>query len=119
MGEIRKPIEYIAAMKGVGPSVSGRKMMQQMVPIPMSMVKSMAMPSMGAALFKKDGTPIRKPEAFVKKIEENGYTEPIFDAMGKKIHNPVKYLESKGDGGSTTPSLFKADGTPIRKPKEY
>jgi len=45
------------------------------------------------AMFKSDGSQIKKPEAYVASIERNGYTQPLFTADGQEIRNPAKYLE--------------------------
>jgi len=50
----------------------------------------------GVRLFKEDGTEIRKPEAYIAGIEKRGYKDPIFDATGYKILDPVEYLRKHG-----------------------
>jgi hypothetical protein len=43
-------------------------------------------------MYKADGALIRNPAAYVKSIEENGYTLPLYNEDGKAISDPVKYL---------------------------
>jgi len=94
-------------------------------------------PSNGkAALFKADGTPVNNPVAFVAGIVRNGYTEPLLDADGNEIEDPVAYLKKhclsvphtstnrRTDVSVALPAsasgvLFKQDGTPVRDPVAY
>lgn len=93
-------------------------------------------------MFKKDGTPIRKPAAFVAGIEKRGYDSPVFTADGTEIDDPVAFLalmdreevnaggqkrKNDGDGDVESskrhkgagPGIFKEDGTQVQDPATY
>ena len=47
-------------------------------------------------MFKKDGTPIKNPAAYVAGIEKNGYKDPVYTSSGEYILNPTQYLAEVG-----------------------
>merc|ERR1711976_319929 len=81
---------------------------------------------------KADGTPIRKPKEYIAGIEKNGYSEPLFDALGKEIRDPVAYFNKAGSKDKTAApqrkqegsnqssiKLYKEGGILIRNPHKY
>merc|ERR1719183_183058 len=77
-------------------------------------------------LYMENGTPIKNPMAYVARIEENGYTKPLFNDRGEEIRDPVAYvmkgMDKRGRGSSAatgTLNLFMENGTPIKNPAAY
>mmetsp|Transcript_110246 Transcript_110246/g.311017 ORF Transcript_110246/g.311017 Transcript_110246/m.311017 type:complete len:352 (-) Transcript_110246:140-1195(-) len=100
----------------------------------------------GTIFWKADGTPVRNPSSYVEGIQKRGYNEPLYDANGQVIRDPVAYLaksvqnasnsnaptasnakakpaqaqtQGKGEGDGSGALMFKADGTPVRNPKGF
>jgi hypothetical protein len=79
-------------------------------------------------LYKSDGSPIWNPVRFVANIEE--YDGGLFNADGKEIKNPHKFLESMIQKGvleaeqpaAPAPSsalMYKSDGSEVWNPARY
>eukprot|EP00928_Gymnodinium_smaydae_P090414 TRINITY_DN74210_c0_g1_i1.p2 TRINITY_DN74210_c0_g1~~TRINITY_DN74210_c0_g1_i1.p2 ORF type:complete len:394 (-),score=72.93 TRINITY_DN74210_c0_g1_i1:103-1284(-) len=84
-------------------------------------------------MFKKDGTAIKNPVAYVARLDMSRYDNDLFDASGKVIRNPQAYAEAiaapkasnstsrshNDDVDVASAVMFKADGKPIRDPEAY
>lgn len=44
-------------------------------------------------MFKKDGTPVKNPQAYVEGIKKNGYKQPLFTEKGDEIRDPVAFAQ--------------------------
>merc|ERR1712039_124619 len=94
--KIKNPARYVAAMVNNGSGYGAASKMMVPMPMPWS-GQRMAMPGISGGLktplFTANGTPIRKPEAYIEGIKKKGHNEPVFDAQGSLIKNPIAYVE--------------------------
>merc|ERR1712014_16785 len=78
-------------------------------------------------IYKVDGTPIRNPVGYLAKTSGD---EILLDSNGNIIRDPTAYvlgmvkrgdvaIPASGQGSAKHQGIFKADGTPIKNPRQY